>query len=41
MNFVSSLAHDFLFTSFQRKNKTKKGKFPNGIQMFTFAGENE
>ena len=33
---VSSLIEDFLFISFQQKNEIKKGKYPNGVQIFTF-----
>ena len=28
---VSSFIGDFLFISFQQKNETKKGKYPNGV----------
>ena len=31
--------HDFLLTSFQQKNDIKKGKYLNGIQIFTLSFE--
>ena len=36
---VSSFFDDFLFISFQQKNEKKKGKYPNGVQIFTFLLE--
>ena len=27
---------NFLFISFQQKNEIKKGKYPDGVQIFTF-----
>ena len=36
MNHVCSFIDDFLFTSFQQKNKIRKGKHPNGIQYLLF-----
>ena len=35
MNPGSSFIDDFLFTSFQKKNKNTKGKYPNEIQIMT------
>ena len=35
MNLGSSFINDFLFALFQNKNKNKKKKYPNAIQIFT------
>ena len=39
MNLVSSFINDFFFTSFQQKNKITKGRYLNGIQIYTFLHE--
>ena len=36
MNPVYSFTGDFVFTSIQQRNLIKQGKYPNGIQIFTF-----
>ena len=33
--FLVSSPEDFLFISFQQKNEMKKGKYPDGFQIFT------
>ena len=37
--FLMSSLEDFLFISFQQKNEMKKGKYPDGVRMFTFLLE--
>ena len=33
---VSYFIEDFLFIPFQQKNEIKKGKYPDGVEIFTF-----
>ena len=33
---MSSFVEDSLFTLFQQENEIKKGKYPIGVQIFTF-----
>ena len=36
MNLVPFFTDDFLFISFSQKNEIKKGRYPTGIDIFTF-----
>ena len=33
---MSYFIEDFLFIPFQQKNEIKKGKYPDGVEIFTF-----
>ena len=35
--FLCLVIEDFAFASFRQKNEIKKGKYPDGVQIFTFT----